>query len=413
MGKETFQNFESQEQPLIPKKEQEIAKRQNELLTQVNDVAHYIHEYQSYHQHDWLDKVDRGRLEQLRDMFGVIKHEEKLSIERIDYLGEDDSTYSVLGYYEHQYPELKKIYTDILREVRKDQERNIKQKLEQALMEVEVDEDAKSKLDQHTIPLDRQKLTTEQMDLLRKNFPSGNLLLHTTNVDSAIQCIKSGQILSAAEVSLTKEKGWKKETQEGISFNMNHIQVLTGDERHFIGFLVSPEAVLNDQTQLAVPYDASRYEAQLVPRPYIRPIKYSEWDSQPKIEKLPENLPKVAIENTFILCNDGDADSIKKLLAGHNRMPKAILTYPRKKLRIRSWLQPVGDHLVADELLQNMFAQAKIEPTIDWEKDVFPKGLELKRDGVMVSNRSVMESHCIIIGDRGEPRVANCIGNEL
>lgn len=411
MGQESFQNFESQEQPETTEKEQEIAKRPNELLMQIKDVANYIFEYQGYHQHEWLDKVDSDKLRKLYDIFGAIKHEEGLSIEQQSSLGEGDSAYAVLGYYEYKNPELKKIYVDILREIRKDQEGKIKQKLEQALVEIEIDEDAKSKLDQHTILLDRQKLTTEQVDLLKESFPSGNLLLHTTNIDSTIQCIKSGDILTTAEVSLTKKRGWKSQAQEGISFNMNHVQVLTGDERHFVGFLVSPEAVLNNKTQLAVPYDASRYEAQLVPRPYIRPTKkYSEWNSQPKIERLPENLPKVPIENTFILCNEVDADSIKKLLAGRGHMPKAVLTYPRRELRIGSWDQPVGDHLVAGELLQNMFAQASVKPSIDWEKDVFPEGLELERNDVFVSNKSVEQSRCIIIDDRGLPGVANCSG---
>ncbi len=392
MGKESFQNFEPQEQPEDVERARDIAKRPNELLAQVRDVADYVFEYQAYHQHDWLDKVDKEKLGQLRDMFGTIKHEEGLSIETQKSLGEGDSAYAVLGYYEHAHPELKKIYVDILREVRKEQEAKIKQKLERALAGVEVDENAKSNLDQHTIPLEREKLTPEQTVLLKESLPSGNILLHTTNIDSTVQCIKSGNLLSTAEVSLIKDRGWKSEMQEGISFNMNHVQVLTGDERHFIGFLVAPEAILNEQTQLAVPYDASRYEAQLVPRPYIRPKKYSEWNSQPKIEKMREGLPRVAIENTFILCNEGDADSIKKLLAGHGHIPKAVLTYPRRELRIRSWDQPVGDHQVADELLTNMLAQAKIQPTIDWEKDVFPEGLELERNDVFVTTHLKIDS---------------------
>jgi len=410
MRQESFQNFEPRGQPEDDEKARDISKRPNELLAQVRDVANYVFEYKAYHQHDWLDKVDGGKLEQLRDMFGAIKHEEGLSIETRKSLGEEDSAYAILGYYEHAHPELKKIYLDILQEVRKEQEAKIKQKLKRALANVEVDENAKSNLDQHTISLEREQLTPEQTDLLKESLPSGNILLHTTNVDSTIQCIKSGNLLSTAEVSLIKERDWKSEMQEGISFNMNHVQVLTGDERHFIGFLVAPEAVLNDQTQLAVPYDASRYEAQLVPRPYVRPKKYSGWNSQPKIEKMREGLPRVAIEDTFILCNEGDAESIKKLLAGHGHIPKAILTYPRNELRIRSWNQPVGDHQVADKLLTNMLAQAKIKPTIDWEKDVFPEGLELERDNVFVSNKSVEQSRCIIIDDRGLPGVANCNG---
>lgn len=410
MRQETPKNFGSELQVGPIEGKREIAKRPNELLMQIKDVAEYIFEYQSYHKHEWLDRFDAKKIEKFREMFGVIKHEEGLSIEQKRLLGEGDEAYAILGYYEHEHPGLKEIYVAILREVRKDQEAKIHQQLNDALTGVHINEDARLKLEQGTIKLEGQKLTPEQIDLLRKSFPSGNFLLHTTSIDSTLECIRVGNILTTAEASLEKEHGWRSNLQEGISFNMNHVQVLTGDDRHFIGFLTLPEAVLDEKTQLAVPYDASRYEAQLVPRPYIRPQNYSQWNSQPKIIQLREGLPRVSVGDAFILCNEGDAEDIKKILAAYGREPRAVLTYPRNELRITSWNIPVGDHQVADKLLSDMFVQASIKPSIDWDNDIFPEGLGLERDDVFVSNKSVEQSRCIMIDDRGSPRVANCGG---
>ncbi len=104
----------------------------------------------------------------------------------------------------------------------------------------------------------------ESVDILSREFPGGNFLYHGTQVEQAIDILNSGELLNAKTIWEREEKRAKSEGgekkiikrnsgYEGISWNFNRITAMPGDRYHLVGFLTSPQAVLSEGTQLAIP----------------------------------------------------------------------------------------------------------------------------------------------------------------
>lgn len=129
---------------------------------------------------------------------------------------------------------------------------------------MEENEEAKrmEELLERTIDIDT--ITGEERERLAQDFPGGNFLYHGANTDGVIGIMHSGSILNysgllqrekrAADAegrptrSLMRNSGY-----EGISWSMNEIDALPGTRYHLAGFIASPNTVLREGQQLAVP----------------------------------------------------------------------------------------------------------------------------------------------------------------
>ncbi len=251
----------------------------------------------------------------------------------------------------------------LLRLKRKWDEYRIKNQFSEAIVGKNLDSEIEDKLNNLSFDLEIGP-TDMQASILRKNFPSGNYLLHTTHVGFAIEAIKEGNLVSAEEISRRKKMpaGFPKGGfggGAGIRFNMNNVSVLTGEGRHFMGFLISPEAALatSEDYSLVKPqdkgeYDAAQYEVALLSK---------------------NNLPKIPLSESYILASRSDLNDLKKVCAAYGLLPKGIMYYSPTSLRVESWTDPIaGDHEMVGKMLKKNFAQAGLEPTIDWEHGVFP-----------------------------------------
>lgn len=111
----------------------------------------------------------------------------------------------------------------------------------------------------------------EQTRQLAFQFPGGNFLYHGTGVEQAIRILESGSLLNAkalidAEEERVKREGGEKKIirhnsgYEGISWSFNKINALPGDRYHLVGFLASPQEILTEDQQLAIPSRPAPYE---------------------------------------------------------------------------------------------------------------------------------------------------------
>lgn len=115
----------------------------------------------------------------------------------------------------------------------------------------------------------------EQSEALKNDFPGGNFLLHTTNVEQAIQILESGALVNyktiydreeAREKTEGEQKKYHKHNSgyEGISWNYNKVEALPGDRYHLTGFLASPQKILTENLQLAIPSRPAPHELILI-----------------------------------------------------------------------------------------------------------------------------------------------------
>jgi hypothetical protein len=99
---------------------------------------------------------------------------------------------------------------------------------------------------------------------LSDEFPGGNFLYHGTKVAHAISILDSGTLASGKTlIDREKDKAKSEERDvshiqnnsgyEGISWSFNEIAALPGDRYHLVGFVASPESVLDGDMQLAIP----------------------------------------------------------------------------------------------------------------------------------------------------------------
>jgi len=117
--------------------------------------------------------------------------------------------------------------------------------------------------------------SSEAQNTLAPFFPDGNFLYHGTNVEQAIQILDSGRIVNAKTLIELEEERAKQEGREkgivkrnsgweGISWNFNQIGALPGDRYHLVGFLASPQEILTQETQLAIPSRPAPYELIMI-----------------------------------------------------------------------------------------------------------------------------------------------------
>lgn len=295
-------------------------------------------------------------------------------------------------------PELSKLYTSTLIEVRKKEEKDIRRILAKAILASgkpnAESEKIKYDLDQKTIPLGRA-LTVDQAGVLQTNFKSGNFLLHTTSIEKTISILQLGAILTSAELAATKRESWGRGGVNGISFNFNDVRVLTGDTRHFSGFLADPLAILDRDSQLVVPPKAAKYEAQLVHRSYVRPkdLTYNVSPLEASLYEY-ETLPRVPTRELFLFCREGDAPLLKELIARSKQRLRGVITYPTSKLRTESWTEPIGDYKIAGKLLKETFSKSGILPSFDWKR--FFRHNPKIRDETYVEKESIDESNFVV-----------------
>ena len=121
-------------------------------------------------------------------------------------------------------------------------------------------------------------------------------------------------------------------------------------------------------------------------------------------------LPRISVEKAFIFVNSKDVDSIKDILSGLRILPKGILVYPQSDLRTISWLDPIGDHEKAAELIDSMFSQAGLSPSIDW-RSLFQRPPKIIGDtfvsiGEEIGSKEIVKKDGVleIIAGRSQPR---------
>src|SRR3989338_2432150 len=250
-------------------------------------------------------------------------------------------------------PRLFKTYVEVLAKVKRENEEKIKNTLEHGKKFLRINPELRSELDDISIKLEENSdLPKAQIELIKKEFPSGNFLLHKTDVEKSLMILKSGRILTAEELEKNSRKRWSRGGHIGIAFNFNNVRVLTGDPGHFMGFLTAPETVLTDDNKLGVYTGGgnlpAKYEVQLLPK------------------KSNSNFPEVPVSQTMVLVNDKDAATLKDIMAGVGVKPKAILIYPRNQLRAESWRDPIGDHEILDGLIAALMDKAGLSPSIKW-----------------------------------------------
>lgn len=301
-------------------------------------------------------------------------------------------------------PQLLRAYSRILAKILSEKRAEVHQKFEEALAKKGRNQELESAIAKTIIKLGG-RLHPEQEQILRENFPSGNFLLHTAGVKEVILIIESGHILSSLEVARKMKVPWGQGGQEGISFNLNNIRVLTGDARHFVAFIVDPMTILSDKTKLSLPEYAAKHEVQLVPRSYKRyaiNVRKLGGGTRPDNRGVypDEELPRVAVEDTFIFCNELDQGVIKEILAAYGVKPKGIITYPNKEIRVESWTEPTGDHVIADRLINGTLTGAGVVHSIDWNFDLFPRNPRISED-TYVGKDDIDNSHSVIKTDKG------------
>jgi hypothetical protein len=102
----------------------------------------------------------------------------------------------------------------------------------------------------------------------------------------------------------------------------------------------------------------------------------------------------------FIFCNSNDLPKIKTLLAALGERPKGIIVYPATDIRVGSWIEPSGDHKEAGRFLTDMLAQANLRPSLNWEKDFFPKKPDI-HDDTFVQHEDVYRAKAVVNSPTG------------
>lgn len=157
-------------------------------------------------------------------------------------------------------------YLDAIRYNRKEQEQLFRDPVDEYIKEHVLDRIAENKEVEHLLErtIDITTLTPTELAKLSQDFPSGNFVYHGAGTEQLIKIIDSGALVNAKvlyerEKEVAKAEGrdagivHRNSGFEGISWSMNGIDALPGDRYHLAGFIGSPEAVLSDNQQLAVP----------------------------------------------------------------------------------------------------------------------------------------------------------------
>lgn len=287
----------------------------------------------------------------------------------------------MLTNFQQQYPAEYQTFLEMLREARRDENKRIKNELKEGIENKKINEQLRSELNDLTFVMGKE-LSEEKVKELQANFPSGNYLLHTTRAQAMAAILASKKIITSHELSEIHNEHRGYGGGGRISLNFNNVRVMNSNQRHIMGFLMSPEAILNDNNELVITPGAAQYEVALSPKigNFFRKTK----------------PPVINIKDTYIFANHADSEVIKDVLAANNLKPKGIIVFPATEIRVESWIEPKGDFKKAGQILNSFFQDAGIINTIDWEEDLFEGGSPHMEIDTYVSPSSAARSKTII-----------------
>ena len=277
-------------------------KSPQELAAQMQDVSLFL-KYSPISNGGELDekyKKSKERVEELLQS-GVDDKELTYELERLYEEGKNSGQYSLLGS-EHgaellraevqrmidiygygrdeaeqsaQKKLMRHDYVASVREARLKHEEKIRDSflgfLEANPLEPAVEKERIEKLREKCIFLDSH----ESVERLAPSFPGGNYLYHGTKVGQSIGIFSTGNLENVFSLHKrenerhSREGGDKKWVArntgyEGVSWSLNEIDALPGDRYHLAGFLASPEDILSENLQLAVPSRPAPHELILI-----------------------------------------------------------------------------------------------------------------------------------------------------
>ena len=96
-------------------------------------------------------------------------------------------------------------------------------------------------------------------ETVRRQFPSGTFLFHGSTTGRIVKILQSGYLMNAHALggkSDLEDNGG----EEGISWSIGDIEAIPSTRHHMAGFIASPEKILGETTQLAVPDKPAPYE---------------------------------------------------------------------------------------------------------------------------------------------------------
>jgi hypothetical protein len=364
-------------------------KHLNDLNVQVREVVSFLGSYLSSSEkkdpelYKGLEKFTREELMDFLKSMGWV----------MDWYF--DTKKEIENYFSNKPKNFQDIFVSALRTKRRVEERGIRRLFLEMRAGKTPDPELKLKLDGLTLDLESNP-SEQEAQLLRQNFPTGNYLLHTTDIHFALGALQDKTILSAEEISRRQKTRFDFGGGAGIRFNMNDVRVLTGNFNHFAGFMLSPETALeqNQNCILTIPPYCAEYEVALIPEELKEKKSPKDFEETGKVVSK-ENLPKISIDQVYIFCNRSDVEDFKLALASNGLQPKGILYYSPKSLRVESWIDSIpGDHQIAGKILNTFLSKAGVHPTINWKKDLFPSPPAVYEDG-KIATKSIPESFSI------------------
>lgn len=103
---------------------------------------------------------------------------------------------------------------------------------------------------------DTSNSTSETM---RRQFPSGTFLFHGSTTGRIVKTLQSGYLMNAHALG-NKSAREDNGGEEGVSWSIGDIEAIPSTRHHMAGFVASPEKILGETTQLAVPDKPAPYE---------------------------------------------------------------------------------------------------------------------------------------------------------
>lgn len=96
-------------------------------------------------------------------------------------------------------------------------------------------------------------------ETVRRQFPSGTFLFHGSTTGRIVKILQSGYLMNAHALG-NKSAREDNGGEEGISWSVGDIEAIPSTRHHMAGFIASPEKILGETTQLAVPDKPAPYE---------------------------------------------------------------------------------------------------------------------------------------------------------
>ena len=156
------------------------------------------------------------------------------------------------------------------------------------------------------ITIDCDDLSPESARRINRTFPSGTFLFHSAKTSSIVSILRSGFLMNSAAIDEGSRDG--NGGSEGISWSISEIEAMPATRYHIAGFVASPETVLGEGTQLAVPDSAAPYEVVQSSRLIDADMFYETYSSARSLERdylksLGEDEQEAAKLRSHILAN--------------------------------------------------------------------------------------------------------------